>query len=235
MQKELLEECLAEGMSLEAIGKRVGKHESTVSYWLKKHGLEAMGAQKFSRRGAIGREEIEVLVDGGASLSEIAEELDRSVSTIRYWLGRYGLKTANRRGRISRRSGGAATETFECSRHGTTEFVLEGRGYYRCKQCRSAAVARRRRKVKQQLVVEAGGACVLCGYSRWQGALQFHHVEPASKEFQLAHHGHSRSIAKSRAEAQKCVLLCANCHAEVEGGFATLPGDRRQRSGDAVR
>ena len=43
MQKELLEQCLAEGMSLEAIGKRVGKHESTVSYWLKKHGLDAKG------------------------------------------------------------------------------------------------------------------------------------------------------------------------------------------------
>ena len=44
MDKELLEECLAEGMSLEAIGKRAGKHESTVSYWLKKHGLEAVKA-----------------------------------------------------------------------------------------------------------------------------------------------------------------------------------------------
>lgn len=48
MNKELLEECLAEGMSLEAIGERVGKHESTVSYWLKKHGLEAARAEKHS-------------------------------------------------------------------------------------------------------------------------------------------------------------------------------------------
>lgn len=46
MEKELLEECLGEGLSLEAIGKRVGKHESTVSYWLKKHGLVAAEAQK---------------------------------------------------------------------------------------------------------------------------------------------------------------------------------------------
>jgi transposase len=46
MEKGLLEECLAEGMSLEAIGKRVGKHESTVGYWLKKHGLVAVKAEK---------------------------------------------------------------------------------------------------------------------------------------------------------------------------------------------
>lgn len=59
MQKELLEECLAEGMSLEAIGKRVGKHESTVSYWLKKHGLEAVRAEKHSAKGAPSKEELE--------------------------------------------------------------------------------------------------------------------------------------------------------------------------------
>jgi hypothetical protein len=26
-----------------------------------------------------------------------------------------------------------------------------------------------------------------------------------------------------REEARKCVLLCANCHAEVENGLAALP------------
>jgi transposase len=235
MEKEFLEECLAEGMSLETIGKQAGKHESTVSYWLKKHGLEAAGASRFSRRGAIARDELKVLVDGGATLAEVAEKLDRSVSTIRYWLDRYGLKTVKRRGRRARCANGAPSATFDCARHGSTEFILEGRGYYRCKRCRSAAVARRRQKVKRQLVEEAGGSCVLCGYSRWQGALQFHHVEPAGKEFHLAHRGHSRSIAKSRAEVQKCVLLCPNCHAEVEGGFANLPTDCRQPSGDASR
>lgn len=235
MDKAFLEECLAEGLSLEAIGKRAGRHESTVTYWLKKHGLEAVGARHFTRRGAIDRQEIEALVDGGATLSEMAETLDRSIATIRYWLGHYGLKTANRRGRRSRGGGGASTETFECRRHGSTEHVLEGRGYYRCKKCRSDAVARRRRKVKRQLVEEAGGSCVLCGYSRCQAALQFHHVEPDGKEFHLSHHGHSRSIARSRAEAEKCVLLCANCHAEVESGFATLPRDQRPVCGDAVR
>jgi hypothetical protein len=34
-------------------------------------------------------------------------------------------------------------------------------------------------------------------------------------------------LARCRAEIRKCVLLCANCHAEVEGGFATLPVDSR--------
>jgi transposase len=72
MQKELLEECLADGLSLEAIGKRVGKHELTVSYWLKKHGLEAVRGEKHAARGAISKEELERLLAAALSLREIA-------------------------------------------------------------------------------------------------------------------------------------------------------------------
>ena len=84
-------------------------------------------------------------------------------------------------------------------------------------------VARRRRKIKEILVSEAGGACRLCGYDRYAGALQFHHLDPENKTFQLAGRGLTRSLSIVRQEAKKCVLLCANCHAEVEGGIAILP------------
>jgi transposase len=225
MEKAFLEGCLADGLSLDAIGERVGKHPSTVGYWLNKHGLMVNGAAKYARRGPIGRHELKVLVDGGATLAEIARELDRSVSTVRYWLSRHEIEICNGRGPRPRLAGGSKIAIFDCERHGATEFILEGRGYYRCKQCRSEAVARRRRTIKRKLVAEAGGACALCGYDRWVGALQFHHLEPGKKDFHLAHRGHSRSLARSRAEIRKCVLLCANCHAEVESGFATLPGD----------
>lgn len=225
MERRFLEECLAKGMSLEAIGREVGKHPSTVGYWLKQHGLDACGAEKYAGRGGLPKEDLDKLVEVGATISKMAESLDRNPSTIRYWLRRHGLEAANPRGRRRRDGDGARFATFECKRHGVTEFVLEGRGYYRCKRCRAAAVAKRRRVVKDRLIEDAGGACLLCGYSRWPGALQFHHIDPTEKDFHIAQRGHSRSLARSRAEAKKCVLLCANCHAEVEGGFATLPLD----------
>jgi hypothetical protein len=91
--------------------------------------------------------------------------------------------------------------------------------------------------MKEALVAEAGGACVLCGYSRYLGALEFHHLDPSAKRFAIAGRGFTRSFADARDEAKKCVLLCGNCHAEVEAGMATtafaelsapLPsGDRR--------
>jgi 5-methylcytosine-specific restriction endonuclease McrA len=76
--------------------------------------------------------------------------------------------------------------------------------------------------VKRILVDEAGGRCVLCGYDRYLGALEFHHVNPSEKSFQLGMGGLTRSIASMRAEAAKCVLLCSNCHAEVEGGVVAV-------------
>ena len=83
-------------------------------------------------------------------------------------------------------------------------------------------VAAWRRRVKARLVAEAGGACVLCGYHKYAGALHFHHLDPNEKEFGLAFAGVARSVERLRAEAEKCILLCSNCHAEVEGGVASL-------------
>jgi transposase len=221
MQKELLEECLADGMSLEAIGKRVSKHESTVSYWLKKHGLEAARAEKHSAKGAPSKEEMERLLAAGLSQREVANRLERSLATIRHWMKRYELKPAPRRKRVTKE---APREMLSrCNRHGETSFVREGRGYYRCKRCRVEATVRRRHRVKRMLVEEAGGQCILCGYSRCVRALEFHHLDPETKQFELGYRGCTRSLASLRAEASKCVLLCSNCHAEVEAGISAVP------------
>ncbi len=76
--------------------------------------------------------------------------------------------------------------------------------------------------VKQILVEDAGGRCINCGYDRCAAALTFHHLVPAEKSYTLSHRGVTRSLAEARLEARKCVLLCANCHAEVEAGLVSL-------------
>ena len=82
----------------------------------------------------------------------------------------------------------------------------------------------RRRKVKQMLVIESGGRCRICGYDRYSGALEFHHLDSATKSFGLSVRGLTPSIATLRTEVQKCILLCSNCHAEVEGGISSISG-----------
>ncbi len=91
-------------------------------------------------------------------------------------------------------------------------------------KCRSEAVTARRRAVKMALVAERRAEAARCAATPASlAALQFHHIDRATKQFHIAHRGVARSMAAARAEAAKCVLLCANCHAEVEGGVATLP------------
>jgi transposase len=228
MDRDSLTTLLARGVSVEQIAQRFGKHPSTVSYWMAKYGLEAPNRDKHAAKGGIAREQLEKFTAAGMTIAEIAAEVDLSKTTVRHWLGRYGLKTRNKVGpRISEeakvaKEAGRAEMVSECLRHGAATYVLEGRGYYRCQRCRSEQISRHRRRLKEMLVAEAGGACRLCGYNRFLGALEFHHLDRAQKRLGISANGLTLSVNAVREEALKCVLLCSNCHAEVEGGVRQL-------------
>jgi transposase len=221
MDRAALEQTLAEGLSLAEIGRRVGRHEATVGYWVKKYGFEAANRGRHAARGGVKRETLTPLVGAGMSTDEIAAIVGLSKTTVRHWLKEYGLKTqwAERRQASHKRQ---PELELQCRRHGVTKFIRRTGGGYRCAKCRAEAVARRRRNVKRILVEEAGGSCSVCGYNRCVAALGFHHLVPAEKSFSLSHRGVARSLEKAREEARKCALLCANCHAEVEAGLVLL-------------
>jgi transposase len=228
MDKHSLQLLLAQGVSVERIAVRFGKDPSTISYWLEKYGLKSPYAAKHAAKGALERQQLEECVQSGMTIAEIAEVVGRSKATVRYWLKRFRLRTMNGHGTrqpgvtAGAKAAGLLVMTRPCPTHGETEFVLEGRGYYRCKRCRMERVVDHRRKVKAKLVEEAGGGCVLCGYSRNPGALHFHHLDRATKLLELSR-GIALSIEALREEARKCILLCSNCHAEVESGAVQLP------------
>jgi 5-methylcytosine-specific restriction endonuclease McrA len=103
--------------------------------------------------------------------------------------------------------------TKECKTHGLTEYILENRGAYRCKKCRSDAVTRKRRNLKIDAVAHMGGECQDCGYSKCTAAMEFHHLD-GIKEFAISGNGSTISWEKMKEELKKCVLLCSNCHRE---------------------
>jgi len=84
-----------------------------------------------------------------------------------------------------------------------------------------AAVAKRRKTVRQKAIEYKGGKCQLCGYNKCLEALEFHHF--SDKDFGISQKGYTRSWEKVKAELDKCILLCANCHREVENGVTQLP------------
>lgn len=66
---------------------------------------------------------------------------------------------------------------------------------------------------KQKLLDSKGCKCSKCGYNKNSAALCFHHIR--DKEFQLD----LRNCANTKwetlvEEADKCIILCHNCHME---------------------
>jgi transposase-like protein len=222
MERRWLAEQMEAGRSIEAIAREVGRHPSTVAYWVNKHGLASALAARHTPKGPLEAEVLEALAAEGLTVAEMAARVDRGATTVRYWLKRYGVRTE--RSTVRGMDARERRIIARCLKHGHTVFVVNAAGTRRrCRACRAERVSARRRRLKAILVAEAGGACVLCGYDRHRGALQFHHVDPADKAFALSTQGLARSLSKARAEVAKCILVCANCHAEVEGGAATIP------------
>lgn len=69
---------------------------------------------------------------------------------------------------------------------------------------------------KLELIEVKGGKCGICGYDKNIAALEFHHLDPSVKSFQLdSRHLSNTSPKKLLEEADKCILVCSNCHREI--------------------
>lgn len=100
-----------------------------------------------------------------------------------------------------------------CSKHQLVRIKRKGGGTY-CPKCSSKRVAEFRRKNKKRCIEFLGGKCLKCGYRNCPDALEFHHRNPAEKEFNLGVRGLTKSWKRIKKELIKCDLLCANCHRE---------------------
>lgn len=77
-------------------------------------------------------------------------------------------------------------------------------------------VKRYRKNTMRKLVEAHGGCCRVCGYSKCYRALEFHHIDPAAKSFSISGNRKVMGFDKLNKEAEKCLLVCANCHREIE-------------------
>lgn len=69
---------------------------------------------------------------------------------------------------------------------------------------------------KHELINMKGSKCEICSYNKNTSALVFHHIDPHTKEFTLDSRSLSnRTYDSILIEAEKCQLLCSNCHAEI--------------------
>lgn len=92
---------------------------------------------------------------------------------------------------------------------------------HRKNKCNSCVRKQRRLSVKIKCIDYKGSRCSVCGYNRCIGALEFHHLDPKEKEFQISSE-RNPSWETLVKELDKCILLCANCHREVEASLITV-------------
>ena len=122
---------------------------------------------------------------------------------------------------MSRKSIGAVTITCSDCGKEYTYSRSDRKGATRL-TCNSCTVKRKRKQLKQMAVEYKGGKCSICGYDRSVEALEFHHIDPSQKTFGIAAKGYTNGWDKMKAELDKCVPLCSNCHKEVEAGIVEI-------------
>ncbi len=110
--------------------------------------------------------------------------------------------------------------------------IKEAKDFYRrrkgtdlspyCKKCSTQQTLDRQRKFKKQCIDYKGGSCRVCGYDGYDGALEFHHLDPEQKDFAISKARLTSFGDKVKEELDKCVLLCSNHHKEVHAGLIDL-------------
>lgn len=79
-----------------------------------------------------------------------------------------------------------------------------------------------RERNKKRLIAGFGELkCPICGFTGHEVTFDFHHLDPTQKDFPVCQ-VLNRSFANLCQEAEKCTLLCSNCHRLVTNGLVDL-------------
>jgi hypothetical protein len=100
--------------------------------------------------------------------------------------------------------------------------VREKRTYKDRRDYLIKAVYARRKKIRAMAVEYKGGKCERCSYARCIDALEFHHIDPTQKDFNISSKGYTRSWLRVKEELDKCMIVCANCHREIHAKVSSL-------------
>ena len=86
-----------------------------------------------------------------------------------------------------------------------------------CNVCQGKIIDKERKLRRLKAIEYKGGKCESCGYSKYSGALEFHHLDPTQKDPTGLR---AFSLKRLFAEVDKCTLLCSNCHREEHARIA---------------
>ena len=170
------------------------------------------------------KEELELLINDGKSLNQISKETGKSLTTVRYWVKKLQIPFETKSfAEQGQKDYGEFRYCPRCKKECSVNEFYNRRGKKNssvyCKKCTTEQVVERTQKLKQEMVDYKGGCCEICGYNRYIGALDFHHINPNEKDFTIAHIRQYKFDEVIKEELDKCMLVCSNCHREIHGGL----------------
>jgi len=95
----------------------------------------------------------------------------------------------------------------------------------------SQMIARMKEKKKEISEWKRLRGCTVCG-EREPWVLDMHHLDPTEKETNPASSATLKTFLK---EADKCVLLCSNCHRKVHAGVLQLSEEHICRFRETIK
>lgn len=99
------------------------------------------------------------------------------------------------------------------------EMLEYGREYYLTNKDYLKKQALKRRSVVREewvkLLAELEmNKCSKCGYDKCFAAIDYHHIKPEEKKYNMAHIMRKKVREEYLRELEKCIALCSNCHRE---------------------
>lgn len=222
-----LKSYIEQRLTTSQIAEILHTSNTSVKRLLKKHNLKTVHTKQPL---SITKDELQKLIEMKMSSYDIANHLGISQTTIRYWLDKFQLKT-NSTWSIKRKKIKQEIESgnYTCKLCGVSKAITNENFYKRtngifhrwCKDCNNRITYKKQVQRKKEAVDYKGGKCIVCGYNKYIGALDFHHLDPSKKEFNI---GRLRAytFTKIKSELDKCVCVCRNCHAEIHHGLIDL-------------
>lgn len=171
-------------------------------------------------------EKYKELIDKKYSHRQIAKELNISNSLAYKDLKKFNLKTVHIANKPipTYKSGYKWCSGCKASLRLNNFGLVTNKEYHlsQCKKCKSDKKNIRRNNSKKAAVEYKGGKCCICGFCKYIGSLDFHHVDQSTKDFSFSDRRIS-DIEKIKPELDKCVLVCRNCHGMIHAGIIPNP------------
>jgi Zn finger protein HypA/HybF involved in hydrogenase expression len=173
----------------------------------------------------VDKEEFRNLIISGKTIKELQEHYNCSRSSITEYKKKFnfvGLSPNSKK--INRESGlkicNSCDEEKSLEEFSTNGYTPLGKVKYKakCKKCSQQDSYDRFNSLLEEYldVSNRKYACEQCGYTNVFGSLDWHHLDPETKDFNIS--DVSRTISSENfainviPELDKCAILCPNCH-----------------------